>query len=118
MILKILGWIWILSGILWLIKPEYLRNRLKKKSYKQVRGWIFVLALAVGVLLMNAAGNLHGVLAKFIFILGLIAVFKGFFFLKAKAAVHIYDWFLKQPMKFFRLWAGIEIVIGALFLSI
>ena len=118
MLLKILGWFWLLSGILFFLKPVWLRNKLKKRSLKTIRRLIFALAFAVGILLVNATWGLPGWLPKGVFIIGIIAILKAVFFLKAQSAARVVEWFLSRPVRYFRFFAVGQIVFGALVLTI
>ena len=118
MLLKILGWVWIVSGILFFIKPLWFRNRLQKKSYKKIRGILFAIALTLSILLIKAVWGHPGLAAKVVLVLGIGGIIKAFFFLKVKAADTLIEWFIKQPLKVFRLFAAIQIVIGLMLLTI
>ncbi len=118
MLLKILGWFWITGGILFLWKPEWLRNRLKKKSVKTVRRFLFSLILCVSVLLIKGAWGVPGILAKIILVLGMIGIMKAFYLLKAKTASVIIDWFVNQPAVFFRIAAAVHLIIGVVLLQV
>ena len=117
MLLKFLGWFWIVSGIIFLFKPDRLRNKLKKQTDRKLRRIFFGLALFFGILLIKAAWGVPGLLAKLLFIAGFLGIIKALFFLKAQAASRLIDWFLAQPVKFYRVWAASLIVFGALLLS-
>jgi len=116
MLIRLIGWLWLITGILFLIWPQMLRNRLQKKTYKQIRRILFVLAIFIGVLLFSAGLRAEGFKAKLLMIVGIIGLLKAVFFLKAKAAEKILNWFLRQRLSFFRFWACIQIVIGAVIL--
>jgi len=118
MLLKLLGWFWVITGIIFLFNPEYLRNRLKKKSIKKIRRIFFGIALILGLLLIKATWGVGGFLANIILICGIIAIIKAFFFLKAKAADSAIEWVLKQPRKYLRAWAVAQIIFGAIILTI
>jgi len=118
MLLKFLGWFWVLSGILFLFNPEFLRHRLKKKSVRKIRRLFFALAVGLGLLLINATLGVPGLLAKILLVMGFIAILKGLFFLKAQAAEGIITWCLEQPIGFYRYWACGLIIFGAVILSV
>ena len=86
MFLSILGWFWIITGALFLLRPDMLRRRLQKKSTKIVKRYLFVIILFFASMLVAAGLKAHGVPAKIIMILGVIGVFKGLFLLRAKAS--------------------------------
>lgn len=116
MIARALGWLWIAMGVLFLIKPQILRNRLQRKTIRRFRKVLFLIAIALGVYLIGAAWKLEGIVAKIIVLLGIIAIFKGFLLLKAKAMDKIMDWLAQQPLIFFRVSALIYIGIGIIVL--
>lgn len=118
MLLKILGWVWVISGILFCWKPEWLLNKIQKKGLKKMKRFFFGIALVLGVLLIKAGWGIPGILAKIVIILGVLAVFKGVFFLKSKAADRVLEWYVKQPIYFFRIWAGGMIALGMFFLFV
>jgi len=118
MLLTILGWVWLITGILFLLKPEWLRNKLKKKSLKTIRRWTFAIALALSLLLIKATWGMSGLLPKLIFIFGLAGIFKAVFFLKSRSAKQVIDWFVAQPLKIFRMFAIGQIVFGAIILTV
>jgi len=113
MLLRILGWFWILLGILFLLKPGLIKRRLQKKSMKFLRRYIFLLALVFGFLFISASRQLEGMLSTVVMLLGIIAIFKAFFYLKAKAADKIIAWSSRQPLIFFRVIALLYIALGA-----
>jgi len=117
MLLTILGWFWIITGVIFLLNPQMCRNKLKKKSIKTVKQIFFGFALVLGILLIKATWGVPGILPRILMILGLIGIGKAFFFLKAQSADKLITWFLDQPLKFFRMWAVGQIVFGAFILS-
>jgi uncharacterized membrane protein len=118
MLLKLLGWFWLITGLIFLLKPMSLRNRLKKQSTKKIRKFIFGIGLVLGLLLINATWGIPGLLSKIVLIIGVIAIIKAVFFLKAEASAKTIEWFLAQPAKFYRYWAVAQITVGALILTV
>jgi len=118
MLLTLLGWVWVITGILFLMKPQWLRNKLKKKSLKTIRRWTFAIALALGLLLIKATWGMTGWLPTLIFILGLVGIFKAVFFLKSRSAEKVVDWFVRQPVRIFRIFAIGQIIFGAVILTV
>lgn len=117
MLLKILGWIWLISGIFFLLKPQRFRDKLQKTSAKKLKRFFFWLALTLSILLITAVWNVHGTVATILKILGVIGLFKAAFFLKAKAADAVLEWYVSRPVKFFRFSAIGLIVMGAFILT-
>lgn len=116
MLAKILGWIWIITGILFFLKPHMLRNRLQKKSIKKIRKYLFATALGLSSMFLGIAWNSKGILAKIVFVFGIIGIFKSLFLLKAKTSEKLIAWFSKQPLEFFRMWAVVQMGFGVVLL--
>lgn len=118
MLLTILGWAWIITGVFFLFKPERLRNKLRKKSVKKLKRFFFALALGLGFLLIKATWGVPGLLAKVVMIFGFLGIFKAAYLIKAKAADKLIEWYIQQPLKFYRISACVQIVIGGIILTI
>ena len=56
----------------------------------------------------------EGFLPKILAIGGIIAVLKGVFFLRSKAADKVTEWILKQPGLFFKIFAVCQMMLGLL----
>lgn len=117
MLAKILGWFWLIMGIIFLLKPEFLRKRLQKKSLKKLKKIFFSIALLFGGLILATAFRTHGFLSKFLMVLGILSVFKAFFLLKSKIAEKIIEWLANQPITLFRIGASIHILIAVIILA-
>jgi uncharacterized protein YjeT (DUF2065 family) len=116
MILKIIGWFWVSSGVIFLIFPEFFRSLLKLKGYWKIKHWFFGIACLMGFLLIKATWDKPGLAAKVLMICGVIAIFKGVFYLKHKAAERLIEWITNQPQSNLRLWATAQIVFGGFIL--
>ena len=118
MLAKILGWFFIGMGMLFILKPQILQNKLRRKSAKVLRKYLFLIAVFFGILLFKAGWGHPGFLPKIIMILGIVAIFKGVFLLKAKASDKILKWYAGRPLIFFRIGAIFYILIGILILTL
>lgn len=116
MFAKILGYLWIILGIIFLIKPHLLRNRLQKKGIKKIRKFLFAGALALSSMILSIAWQSEGILGKIVFVFGLVGIFKSMFFLKEKTSQKLIEWLSKQPLKFFSIWAAAQIGFGVMLL--
>jgi hypothetical protein len=112
MVIKIIGWIWLVSGIMLLIMPGILRWQIHRKSRKIVKRYLFAIALLPAMLLLAIGFRFSGTWPKIIMFVGLIILIKSVFMLKSKASGKIIDFLKKQPMMFFRLWALAQSIIG------
>ena len=101
MLIRIIGWIWVLTGVLFLIKPNSLKTKLHKKGVKKVKKILFSVAVVLGVSLIVASFKMQGVFSKIIMVAGIIAIVKGVLFLKAKFAEKLLNWITNQPLIIF-----------------
>ena len=118
MLIKLLGWFWIITGTLFFLRPEMLRKRLQKKTLNKLKKYLFLIVITLSLFLIGAAWKSEGLLSKIVMVLGIIGILKGFFLLKAKAAEKILEWFIKQPLTFFRFGASLQIIIGIIILRL
>ena len=116
MIATILGWVLIVMGTLFLLKPQALKNRLQKKGLRKMKRYLFFLTISVALLFIGAAGNVPGLWGKILLIFGIIGIIKAFFLLKAKAAEKMMNWFFTKPLSLFRLGGCLYLLIGLLIL--
>lgn len=109
---KILGIIWLVLGILWLAKPQALKNRLKRKISRKMKWTVYSFLLAFGVLMIGSVIKTRGFLPKIIAILGVLLVIKAIFLFLSKASEKLWAWWADQPVPFFRLQALFITIVG------
>lgn len=113
MIATIVGCVWILGGVFFLLKPDWMKSHIQKKGVKGVRRLLFGLALAIGVLMLGAAYDIGGgVIGTVLVILGVLAILKAFFFLRSAFTEKVIAWIEPQPLVVFRALAGVYILVG------
>ena len=56
--------------------------------------------------------KMNGLLAFIILIAGIVILFKGFMYFQKAAANKINGWVEKVPLKYLRIYAAIQIIIG------
>ena len=102
MIAKIIGWVLVLLGVFFFIKPGFFREKLKKKIYKRARYYLFGIGLALSWYFIGIGIKFHGIIAKLIMVLGIIGTFKAVFFLKGKAYEKLVEFMSSKPDWVFR----------------
>ena len=112
MIAKIIGSIWIILGIVWLIKPEGLKNRLKKKMGRRAKWIICVAILILSFSMIGSAFGAPGMLPKIIAIIGIIMVIRIIIMVTSKTSEKIFNWWADRPIIVFRVWALIFLMVG------
>lgn len=116
MLVKIIGWFWILTGTLFLLKPAILKTKLQKKGAKKVKKILFGVAIVLGFSLITASLKMQGMLSKVIMIAGIVAIIKGTLFLKTKLIEKLLSWLSGQPLIIFRVIAAVYIALGTIIL--
>ena len=115
---KILGFIWIILGLLWLIKPQALKNRIKRKMNRKMRWTIYGFLIIFGILMVGSVIKAPGLLPKIVGVVGLILVIKGILLLLSKASDKLWNWWAEQPLVIFRLQALCILAVGIMLILI
>ena len=113
---NIVGSVFILLGVLFLLYPERLRSRLRRKATRRLRRYFFAAALSLGVLLISAGWRHEGLLPKILMLAGIVALLKGLLFLNSKVSEKITAWILERPILHLKVFAVGQIVLGLLIL--
>ena len=112
MITKIVGTIWALLGILWLLKPEMLKNRLKKKMNKKMRRIVLAFCIVFGVMMTGNIFKLAGIVPKIIGIAGIFITIKAIMLITSKTSEKFFDWWGERPVQVFRVLALVFFGLG------
>lgn len=118
MLSKILGTIWIVLGLWWLIKPESLKNRLRRKMSRKVRWTVFGFVIVFAFLMMGSVVRVPGIGAKIIGIVGLIIAIKAIMFITSKTSLKVLEWWAERPVGFLRIWAAFVIATGVMLVMV
>lgn len=113
MLKTILGIIWIALGLWWVVRPEALKARLKRKMNRRIRFMVFFFAIMLGLVVAGSVLNVQGMIAKVIGIAGLVIAIKAIMVLTSRSAEKVLSWWGNRPVMFFRIWAVIFILLGA-----
>lgn len=116
MLARILGIIWILLGLWWLIKPDALKRRLQRKMSRKVRWTVFGFLFIFGIMMTGSVFKAPGILPKVIGIIGLIIAIRAVMFITSKASERILSWWAERPVIVFRLWGLAVLGMGVLLL--
>lgn len=111
MIAKIIGLIWVVWGILILIKPEILRKKLQTKGIKKLKKNLFLLTLFLSITLIVASFKASG-LSKILLVLGIVGIFKAFIFLKSKASDKLIAFSANLSLSVYRAGGAFYIILG------
>ena len=113
---KIVGTISIITGLLWLLRPEALKNRLKKKMNRKLKLTVYVFIIIFGFLLIGSVLGARGILPKIVGIIGMVITIKGILLITSKTSEKMSEWVANKPLQFFRIWALAVLTIGIMLL--
>lgn len=112
----ILGWFLVLTGALFLADPEKARNRLLSYGFGFFKWPLRILAIYLAMLLISLSQKTPGILPLILPIAVIIFVIWFWRFLKKKAYNKLSEHFAKIPMPALKIYACIQIAVGALIL--
>ncbi|MDD5504058.1 MAG: hypothetical protein PHV77_01945 [Candidatus Omnitrophica bacterium] len=112
MIIRIIGWAWLLLGIALFLFPQILRWRIQKKSKRIIRNYLFAFTAVLIAVFIKIWLKADGVWIKFIIIICVLLIVKLAFFVKSKFSQKISGFIRKQPVLFFRLMALAQSACG------
>jgi hypothetical protein len=118
MFANILGGIWILMGLWWMIRPASLKNRLKRKMTRRLKLVIYCFVFSFGILIMGSVVKASGLVAKIVGVVALYLAIKAIVLVTSKTSEKVFEWWGERPIIFFRLWAlfflgaGVYLIIG------
>jgi len=118
MFTRILGIIWLLPGIWWLIRPERLKVRMQKKMTRRMRRVVFGAVITVGLLMSGSAFRVPGILPKIISLLGMVIAIKAIMLVTSKTSERVFEWWGERPIVFFRIWALFLVLTGVVLIIV
>jgi len=118
MLTRIVGIIWVILGVLWLAKPEVLKNRLKKKMNRSMKRVIYGFIIFFGLSLVGIVIKAHGILLKIIGLVLIIIALRSLLLLASKTSDKILGKLTERPLVFFRIFAALILAIGLTLLFI
>lgn len=109
----ILAWFLIITGALFLAQPERARKKIVGYGFGFLKWPLLSLVVYAGMFLVSLGFKKSGIL---IASLGIIFIIWAYFFLKKKTYKKLEEQFAKIPIKFLKIFAVIQITVGALML--
>lgn len=116
MLYTITGYLFIILGLWWLIKPDRMKRRFTKKLHRRIRRLIWFGFFLLGAFLLQASRDIYGIGSKLLIFFGLTATIYGAFLLNKKTRQEIFEFLSKIPKRWWRVFATLQIVVGLLLL--
>ena len=116
--ITILAWFLIITGILFLFRPERARNKLVGMGFGPVKWLMLITCIYLAMTLVSLSEKLSGILALVLMIVIIISSVRLYFMFKKKLYNKFVVWFSKIPIKHLKVLAIIQIAIGCLMLTL
>ncbi len=108
----ILGWFLIITGAMFLARPERARNKLISQSFGILKWPLFFLTLYVAMLFISLSSKVPGIASILLIVAGVFIIIRAFIFLRKKALRKLTEQFAKVPIRMLKVFAGIQILVG------
>ena len=111
---KIVGVIWVILGLVGVMKPETIKNRLKKKMSRALRRTIYGAVLILGLSMAGSVLKIPGILSKLIGLVGLIIAVRAALLFTSKTSSKLMEKLTDRSLQFFRIWGLFILITGLL----
>ncbi len=119
MLLNVLGWAWIISGIVFSLRPGWLKDILCKKDLAIIRNFIFIISIIFSILLVIYSFRMYGFWARALLIVGLAGLVEAFlFFYRGELSKPVMNLLNQRGMSFYQVYSICKIILGAIMLSL
>jgi len=112
--LIVLGWLWMIFGIWWFFRPARIRKKFERSYRKKMRWLLFTVMFVAAGVIYGAGRQLGGWLGMLFFVVAIIAMLKGLFFVSGKTSEKVLEWWGNQPDKVYRICAAGLFLMGLL----
>ena len=118
MIDKIIGIIWIIFGLFWLLRPQSLMRFFSKKIKKQRFKLFFLFLLLFGSPALSFFFKAYIFWLKVLIVIGFIILIKLFLSISQKAGDKINNYLLCIPLIYYRIFSLGVVIVGFIFLKV
>lgn len=116
LLLILLGWFLIITGLLMYFRPKWARSKLTGHGFGILKGYMLIMALFAASFLLSFGSNVEGAFSKIVMIVGIIALIKAYFLLKKKLFKKVSSWTERLSEKALKNYAVVQVIIGVLML--
>ena len=102
--------------MLWMIKPDHLRNRLQRRMTRRVKWIVFGFLLAFVFVMIGSVARASGAGLKIAGIMGIVITARVIVLITSKASQKIIGWWTAKPLIFFRIWGLVVFATGLMFM--
>jgi len=112
MLAKIIGTLWMVFGLFWLMRPASLKMRLEKKMGRRIKIIVYIFIFVFGILILASVIRAPGWLPKLVGLAGIAITIYAIRLLTTRTSEKIFLWLGKKPLLFFRILALVITGIG------
>ncbi len=108
--------IWIVVGTFGALKPEGLKNKMRKKIDRKMKRVVYAFIFVFGFSLVASVFKMHGIISKIVAVVGLFVLIKGIMLVTSKTSEKVFTWWAERPLGYFRMLGLILIGTGCVLL--
>lgn len=112
----ILGWFLVITGILFLLRPEKARKKLLGQGFGFIKWPLRIALIYLILMLLSFAFGASNQGLQIASLCGIVFAVWAFVFLKKKAYEKLSGYFAKIPMPYLKAYACLQIAVGVLML--
>jgi hypothetical protein len=112
----VLGWFLVITGSLFLIQPEKARKKLVGIGFGFLKWYLLIIVLYLGMMLISFSAKTDIINTQVSITAAVFTLIAAYFLLKKKTYNILTEQFAKIPIRFLKIFAGIQIAVGALML--
>lgn len=110
----LLGWFFVITGLLFLAQPEKARKKLLGQGFGFVIGFVKVFAIYVGILLIGITGKFSGIFALITMVLVIVLAVQVFLAFKKKTFKKFEEKFALIPLPALIGYSWFQVAVGTL----
>lgn len=114
----LLGWFFVITGILFLAQPEKARKKLLGQGFGFVMGFVKIFVIYIAIVLIGITGKLSGIFAFIITIAAVILIFRLFLTVKKKTFEKFEKKFALIPLPALIAYSWIQVAVGTLMIML
>lgn len=112
----ILAWFLVMTGILFLSRPEKARKKILSQGFGFFKGWLLVVSVFLAMFLISLSSKTNFRVLHILALVAVILIVRSYFLLKKKIYLKLVEQFAKIPILALKVFAYIQIAVGILML--
>jgi hypothetical protein len=114
----ILGWFFVITGLIFLFRPEKARANLVGQGMGTIKWVLYIALIYIALLVLSLAGRLGGALSGAISIGTIVGLVWLYFYLTKKSLKVLTDKIALVPVRGLRTYAIVQVIVGVLMITL